>query len=142
MILRYALFFTLLTIFTLTLTRSRVTAQDPLQVSPDVYKLILDNDQVRVLEYQSKPGQIDGMHSHPNRLVYTFTPVKLKAVAPDGTVTDVDAEAGETFWLGPVTNSIQNVGKSDARILIVEIKEQQRQSTIPLKQTDPWGSPW
>ena len=142
MMLRYTFFLTLLTISSLVLTLSTATAQDPLQVSPDVYRLILDNDQVRVLEYQSKPGQIDGMHSHPTRLAYTLTPVKLKAVAPDGSVTDVDAKAGEAFWLDPVTNSIQNVGKSDARILIVEVKEQPRRSTIPLKQTDPWGSPW
>jgi hypothetical protein len=139
---RHTYFFTLSTFCGLLLTLGTATAQDPLQVSPDVYKLILDNDQVRVLEYQSKPGQIDGMHSHPTRLAYTLTPVKLKAVAPDGSVTDVDAKAGEAFWLGPVTNSIQNVGNSNARILVVEIKEQQRRSTIPLKQTDPWGSPW
>ncbi len=140
--LRYPSFSILLAIFGLLISSRVATAQDPAQVSPDIYKVILDNNQVRVLEYQSKPGQIDGMHSHPTRLAYTLTPVTLKAVAPDGTITDVDAKAGETFWLGPVTNSIQNVGKSEARILIVEIKEQPRRSTIPLKQTDPWGSPW
>lgn len=140
--IRYAYFLISLAITSSVLTLTKATAQDPLQVAPDVYKLILDNDQVRVLEYQAKPGQIDGMHSHPARLAYTLTPIKLKAVAPDGTVTDVDAKAGEAFWLGPVTDSIQNVGKSEARILIVEMKEQPRRSSIPLKQTDPWGSPW
>ncbi|MDX1474236.1 MAG: hypothetical protein R3309_08700 [Reinekea sp.] len=140
--LKYASFFILLAIFGLLISAGVATAQDPAQVSPDIYKVILDNNQVRVLEYHSKPGQIDGMHSHPTRLAYMLTPVKLKAVAPDGTITDVDAKAGDAFWLGPVTNSIQNVGNADARILIVEIKEQPRRSTIPLKQTDPWGSPW
>jgi beta-alanine degradation protein BauB len=139
---KYAYFFTLLTISSLVLTLGTATAQDPVQVSPDIYKLILDNDQVRVIEYQSKPGQIDKMHSHPARLAYTLTPVKLKAVAPDGSIADVDAKAGEAYWLAPVINSIQNIGNSDAKILIVEVKEQQRRSTIPLKQTDPWGSPW
>ncbi len=141
--LKHSSVFTLLAILGLLFSSVAATAQDPAQVSPDIYSVILDNSQVRVLEYHSKPGQIDGMHSHPTRLAYTLTPLKLKAVAPDGTITDVDAKAGEAFWLGPVTNSIQNVGKSDARILIVEVKEeQQRRSTIPLKQSDPWGSPW
>jgi quercetin dioxygenase-like cupin family protein len=140
--LRCTFLFSLFTTCSLLLTLGTATAQDPVQVSPDVYKVLLDNDQVRVIEYQSKPGQVDGMHSHPTRLAYTLTPVKLKAVAPDGSITDVDAKAGDLFWLGPVTNSLQNVGKSEAKILIVELKEQQRRSTIPLKQTDPWGSPW
>ncbi len=138
----FAVFLTLLTIINLAATLGTADAQDPVQVSPDVYRVILDNDQVRVLEYQSKPGQVDGMHSHPTRLAYTLTPVKLKAVAPDGSITEVDAKAGEAFWLAPVTNSLQNVGKSEASILIVEIKEKPRSSTIPLKQSDPWGSPW
>jgi beta-alanine degradation protein BauB len=140
--LKYAYLLTWLMISSLVLTLGTATAQDPVQVSPDIYKVILDNDQVRVIEYQSKPGQIDGMHSHPTRMAYTLTAVKLKAVAPDGAITDVDAKAGEAFWLSPVTNSIQNVGNTNARILIVEFKEQQRRSTIPLTQTDPWGSPW
>lgn len=142
MMQRYALFFTLLTISSLILTLSRATAQDPLQVSPQIYKLILDNDQVRVIEYQARPGQSDQMHSLPQRLTYTLTPVKLKVMSPDGNITNVEAKEGEAYWQAPVTHSIENVGKTEAKMLIVEIKEQPKRSTIPLKQTDPWGSPW
>ncbi|MBI4228776.1 MAG: hypothetical protein HY693_03535 [Deltaproteobacteria bacterium] len=140
--IRYSYFFTLLTIFNLVLTSGRVTAQDPLQVSPEIYKLILDNDQVRVIEYQAKPGQIDKMHSFPQRLAYTLTPVKLRIMAPDGSISQIEATEGDTYWLGPVTHSLENIGTTEAKMLIIEIKDQPRRSTIPLKQTDPWGSPW
>jgi hypothetical protein len=142
MILRYALFFTLLAIPGLILTLGNANAQDPVQVSPEIYKLILDNDQVRVIEYQAGPGESDQMHSLPQRLTYTLTPVKLKVMAPDGNITNVEAKEGQVYWQDPVTHSIKNVGTTEAKMLIVEIKEQRRRSTIPLKQTDPWGSPW
>ena len=139
---RYTLFFTLLAIPGLILTLGDANAQDPVQVSPEIYKLILDNDQVRVVEYQAGPGESDQMHSLPQRLTYTLTPVKLKVMAPDGNITNVEAKEGQVYWQDPVTHSIKNVGTTVAKMLIVEIKEQRRRSTIPLKQTDPWGSPW
>ena len=43
-------------------------AQDAVQVAPQQYKVLLENDQVRVVEYQSKPGEKAGMHAHPPRL--------------------------------------------------------------------------
>lgn len=36
---------------------------DPVEVSPRNYKLLLENDQVRVLEMNLKSGEIDEMHS-------------------------------------------------------------------------------
>jgi len=140
--LKYTYLCTLLMIFSLVLTVDRSIAQDPVEVSPEIYKLILVNDQVRVIEYQAKPGQTDKMHSFPQRLAYTLTPVKLRVMAPDGSISQIEATEGEVYWLGPVTHSIENIGNTEAKMLIVEIKDQPRRSNIPLKQTDPWGSPW
>jgi hypothetical protein len=33
------------------------SAQDPVKTSPQYYKVLLENDQVRVLEYRLKPGE-------------------------------------------------------------------------------------
>ena len=38
---------------------------DPLAVSPDSFKLLLENEFVRVLEYQLQPGDKDNWHTHP-----------------------------------------------------------------------------
>ena len=31
--------------------------QDPVKITPQFYKVLLENDQVRVLEYRIKPGE-------------------------------------------------------------------------------------
>ena len=39
------------------------------KASPDVYKLISENDQFRVIQATWKPGQRDAWHSHAGALV-------------------------------------------------------------------------
>src|SRR5207248_2474521 len=48
-------------------------AQDPLKASPQYYKILLENDRVRVLEYRLKPGEKEAMHSHPAGVVYVLS---------------------------------------------------------------------
>ena len=46
---------------------SRVpSAQDPVRQSPEFYRVLLDNDEVRVLEYRLKPGEKEPLHAHPD----------------------------------------------------------------------------
>ncbi|PYJ67167.1 MAG: hypothetical protein DME76_15800, partial [Verrucomicrobia bacterium] len=45
------------------------SAQDPVKTSPQYYKVLLENDQVRVLEYRLKPGEKEPTHSHPAGVV-------------------------------------------------------------------------
>ena len=59
-------------------------AQDPVKTSPQYYKVLLENDQVRVLEYHLKAGEKEPMHSHPTGLVYVLSGGKLKFSYPDG----------------------------------------------------------
>ncbi len=42
----------------------QVMATDVVTVAPDV-KVLLENDSVRVLESTLKPGEVEGMHTHP-----------------------------------------------------------------------------
>ena len=37
-------------------------AQDPVKTSPQFYKVLLENDQVRVIEYRLKAGEKEAMH--------------------------------------------------------------------------------
>ena len=43
------------------------------EASPDVYKVIAQNDTYKVIEVTWKPGQRDQMHSHPASAVYYLT---------------------------------------------------------------------
>ena len=42
------------------------SAQGPAKLAPQNYKVLLENSQVRVIEYRIKPGEKEPMHSHPS----------------------------------------------------------------------------
>ena len=101
----------------------RALAQDPVRLSPNLYKVVLENDQVRVLEYRVKPGDKEPMHSHPAAVVHVFTDGKAKATTPDGKSQIIESKAGETIWSEPVTHAWEYIGPGDGRVLIVELKK-------------------
>ena len=98
-------------------------AQDPVKLSPNLYKVLLENDQVRVLEYRVKPGDKEPVHSHPAAVVYVFTDGKAKATMPDGKSQVIESKAGETIWSEPVTHAWEYLGPGNGRVLIVELKK-------------------
>jgi hypothetical protein len=55
-------------------------AQDPVKTSPQYYKVLLENDQVRVLEYRLKAREKEPMHSHPAGVVYVLSGGNLSLV--------------------------------------------------------------
>ena len=102
-------------------------AQDPVKTSPEYYKLLLENDQVRVLEWRLKPGEKEAMHSHPPGVVYALTASKLRITTPDGKITDGTSTAGQTFWRGPTTHAVENIGDTEAHAIAIDIKAAAKQ---------------
>lgn len=97
-------------------------AQDPVKTSPQYYKVLLENDQVRVLEYRLKPGEKEPMHSHPAGVVYVLNGTKLKITYPDGKTEERGAITGETIWREPTTHALENVGDTDAHAIAIDLK--------------------
>ncbi len=97
-------------------------AQDPVKLSPRMYTVLLDNEQVRVLEFRCKPGEKEPMHSHPALVAYSLTASKFKATMPDGKVQDGEAKPGTTVWGDAVTHSWECLGPSEQRTIITELK--------------------
>jgi quercetin dioxygenase-like cupin family protein len=98
-------------------------AQDPVKTSPQYYKVLLENDQVRVLEYHLKPGEKEPMHSHPAGVVYVLSGATLKFSYPDGRTEAKAAATGETIWRDPVTHEVENSGKTEARAVAIDLKK-------------------
>jgi quercetin dioxygenase-like cupin family protein len=46
---------------------------DGLVSSPDNFKLLLENEHVRVLQYTLQPGALDHWHTHPPRVGYVLS---------------------------------------------------------------------
>jgi beta-alanine degradation protein BauB len=93
--------------------------------SPDVYKLISENENFRVIEATWKPGQKDAWHSHAGPLAaYSLTDCEsMKSHTKDGKIIDKSRKAG-TVTYNPViaSHSLENAGKADCKVLIVEKK--------------------
>jgi beta-alanine degradation protein BauB len=99
-------------------------AQDASKVQPSTYRVVQDNASVRVLEYTSRPGMGvcgSGTHSHPAHLTILLTPARVR-VKENGKTFITENKVGDSFWSGPVTHEVENVGGASVRLLIVEIK--------------------
>lgn len=91
-------------------------------MAPDVYRVILENDQVRVLSVTMKPGGKSPMHSHPANIVYTLNASKVKFTTPDGKSVDVDLKAGNCIWNEAQTHASENIGTTTVRALVIELR--------------------
>jgi quercetin dioxygenase-like cupin family protein len=57
---------------------------DGLVSSPANFKLLLENEHVRVLQYTLLPGQLDHWHTHPPRVGYVLSGAKIRVTEADG----------------------------------------------------------
>ena len=99
--------------------------QDPAKVMPRSFRVVLENDKVRVLEYTSRPGMGicgEGMHSHPERLNIVLSGWDSRVSLPDGKSRLNSRKDGEVFWAKAITHKVENVGKTGSRVLMVEFK--------------------
>jgi beta-alanine degradation protein BauB len=102
-------------------------AQDAAKTQPQAYRVALENDKLRVLDYNSRPGMGvcgSGMHSHPAHLTVVVSgggSVRIKT--PDGkTVEQHDIPAGVVFWSEAETHIVENISGNNMRSLIIELK--------------------
>src|SRR5262245_27258315 len=98
-------------------------AQDPLKVGPDIYKLVFENQYVRVMEVTFKPGAKIEMHSHPDHLVYIISGEGLTLKYPDGQTKKMASKPGEAVWIKAEKHAAENTGTSEVRGLVVELKD-------------------
>ena len=95
--------------------------QDRATVVPDM-KVLLENEHVRVQFHDVQPGETTPMHSHPSYVAYVFAPYTARFVLADGSTKTAKRVAGEVFYSGPVTHTVENLGTTPIHNLIVEIK--------------------
>jgi quercetin dioxygenase-like cupin family protein len=97
-------------------------AQDVLTVAPTVFKQVMDNNRMRVLEGTFKPGEQVGVHSHPDHMIYMLTPGTLVIKPPGRTPYEMTYKVGEATYLAAQTRALENGGDKAVRVLIVEMK--------------------
>ncbi|MCI0450856.1 MAG: cupin domain-containing protein [Candidatus Latescibacteria bacterium] len=102
-------------------TASKSTLHDPVTVGPSVYRVILENERVRVLEARFLPGAGIGAHVHPDHVVVVISAGKLALTNAEGT-QEIDAEVGDTFFIPAETHSARNVGTTEFVCVVTELK--------------------
>lgn len=96
---------------------------DPIEVSPDKYRVLLENEHVRVLEYQIKPGQKEVWHTHPPKVSYIVSGGMLRITTEGGDSFIVTEDSDDAAWMGAVGLHFgENIGTTPVRIVLVEIK--------------------
>ena len=96
---------------------------DPVTVSPGMYRVMLENEHVRVVRYQIEPGQKDEWHTHPAKVSYVVSGGTLRVTLADGASFVVDEKSDSAAWLGAVgKHYVENIGTDDVHIVLVEIK--------------------
>jgi hypothetical protein len=97
-------------------------SDDPTVTDPDLYKVIFENDRVRVLEYRDVPGARTRPHRHPDSVMYTLSRIRRR-VTSGGQQVDVDIAPGQVRWLAAQEHIGENVGDTETHAIFCELKE-------------------
>lgn len=99
------------------------TIPDVMASTSNAYRLLLENDRVRVMEVRLRPGQKAPMHNHPNdHVVYVRNDARFKLSFPDGRNSVLELKAGQALWIEAGPHETENLGKSEGRNLVIEVK--------------------
>jgi quercetin dioxygenase-like cupin family protein len=96
---------------------------DAVKVAPDSYKVVLENDQIRVLDVRIKQGAKSEMHSHPRSVAICLNDQRLKFTFPNGKTEQTDLKRGQAVWLDGLSHAVENIGTEDVSSVVVELKK-------------------
>ena len=108
---------------TLALLTASAFAQDAIQTDGDKYKVILDNDCVRVLDYRDEPGAKTHQHRHPAFVLYALSPFQRTLTLPDGKKLKREFKVGDVMWSDAQTHIGENTGQTPTHVVMVEMKK-------------------
>jgi len=96
--------------------------EDPAKVDPDHYKVVFENDEVRVVRITYGAGEKSVMHYHPAAVAVFLTEQKVRFTMPDGSTQEVESKAGESIWTPAGDHLPENIGGNTLELVLVEMK--------------------
>ena len=94
---------------------------DPVVTNPEHYRVVFENERVRVLEYTDLPGDRTTEHEHPDSVMVTLSSFRRRLHNGDAS-RDVEIATGFAGWLPAQRHSGENIGDSRTHALFVELK--------------------
>jgi quercetin dioxygenase-like cupin family protein len=104
------------------LDQLRDSSRDPAVTDGDKYRVVLDNERVRVLEYRDSPGERTSPHYHPDYVLCSLGAFKRRLVMADGREAVGELRPGQVVWGKAQSHIGENVGTTPTHVLIVELK--------------------
>ena len=95
---------------------------DPVETNPDHYKVVFENERVRVLEYADTPGVRTTPHEHPDSVMVTLSGFRRRLHSGNAH-RDVELPAGLSGWLPAQEHAGENIGDTATHVIFVELKE-------------------
>lgn len=108
---------------------------DPVVTNPNHYRVIFENDAVRVLEYHDHPGDQTTPHEHPDSVMYSLSTIRRRLISGDAE-RDVEIPVGTAVWVPAQQHSGKNIGDTPTHSIFVELKAQVAK---PLDAADSLG---
>lgn len=98
------------------------SSRDPVVTDGDKYKVVLENERVRVLEYRDSPGQRTSPHYHRDYVLCAMSSFRRKLTLPGGREVVVEVRPGQVAWGAAQSHVGENIGDTDTHVLIIEVK--------------------
>lgn len=104
-----------------------MVTNDPVVSNPDLYKVLWENESVRVLEYRDQPGSKTALHEHPDSVMVTLSAFQRR-LSVGNRVIETALPAGQAVWLPAQSHVGENIGDSETHTIFVELKNQKMNS--------------
>jgi beta-alanine degradation protein BauB len=95
--------------------------QHPTVTDPQFYRVVFENDRVRVVECRDTPGSRTRLHRHPDSVMITLSSFRRRLTIGDRTV-EVDRLPFEAGWLPEQWHVGENIGETATHMMFVEVK--------------------
>ena len=99
------------------------TTLDPVKLDSKHYKVVIDNDQVRVLRAKYGPHEKSVMHEHPASVAVFMNDAHAKFTLPDGTSQDINAKAHDATWADAGKHLPENTSDKAFEVIVIELKK-------------------
>ena len=109
-------------VMVLALLPAAALAQDPVPRYPRNYRVLVENNRVRVLDFRLRKGDTEETHSHPAHVLYVLEPFTIRFELSGGRTAVREAKAGDVLFSEAVTHSPTNIGNTDAHGILIELK--------------------
>lgn len=120
-------------------------SEDPTFTDPDKYKVVFENEHVRVLEYTDHPGDRTTQHAHPDSVMYTLSSFHRRLYSADGETRDVDTRSARPGGCPPSampgTTLATAKHTSSSWSSRAEHRGQRPNSARPDQPSSSWASP-